>query len=347
MFKKFIILVLVIVLIVFFYYLHLINTPNSASQEIVNFVIEPGWGSIEIAKQLESQSLIKSKNTFIFYVWWKRVNNRLLSGEYELAKNLNIKEIAKILSGGEVIGKERKITIIEGWTAGDIGQYFEKEGMFQAEELLELVGQPGIDYSKHPEMPKPFDFSKVYEFLADKPKNYGLEGYLFPDTYRIYRDAELISIVRKMLDNFGEKLTPEMREQIKKNNMTIYQTITLASIIEKEVAQDADRRKVASIFYKRLNAGIPLQADSTVNFITGKNVTRSSLEDTQIDNPYNTYKYRGLPPGPICNPSLSAIKAAIYPDKNDYYYFLTTPEGDVIYSRTFEEHKANKAKYLD
>jgi len=344
--KKIVILLIIIILAAFFYYLHLVNTPNSKSDDIINFAVESGWGSDEIAKELKNQELIKNNYAFVVYVWKKKINTRLLSGDYQISKDLNIKEVAQILSGGEVIEKERKITVIEGWTSDDIADYFEQEGIAETDDFIELVGEPGLDYGSVTG-PSRYNFEAEYSFLEDKPNNYGIEGYLFPDTYRIYKDAELIDIIRKMLDNFDKKLTGEMIEQIKKNKMDIYKTLTLASIIEKEVSKDEDRKMVASIFYKRLNDNIRLQADSTVNYITKKGVSRSSLEDTKIDNPYNTYKYAGLPPGPICNPSLSSIMAAIYPDKNDYYYFLTTPDGQAIYSKTFDEHKINKAKYLD
>ena len=184
-----------------------------------------------------------------------------------------------------------------------------------------------------------------YDFLLSKPRNLDLEGYLFPDTYRIFRDASIKDVVQRTLNNFDQKLTPELRNEIERQGKTIHDIITLASILEKEVSTDYDRAMVADIFYKRIKIGMPLQADSTVNYVTGKSESRSTIIDTKTDDPYNTYKYKGLPPGPICNPSLSAIKAAIYPKANNYYYFLTTPDGQVIYSQTHDQHVAAKAKY--
>ena len=136
-----------------------------------------------------------------------------------------------------------------------------------------------------------------------------------------------------------------MRADIKAQGKTINEIITMASIIEKEVPHAEDMKKIAGIFYQRLNIGMAMQSDATINFITGKGTTRPSAEDLQVASPYNTYKYRDLPPGPISNPGLAAIEAAIYPEKNDFLYFLTTPEGQVIYSRTYAEHLAAKYKY--
>jgi len=141
------------------------------------------------------------------------------------------------------------------------------------------------------------------------------------------------------------KMSADFLAEINRQKKTVHEILTLASILEKEVSTENDRKIVADIFYKRLEIGMALQADSTVNYASGKSVPRASGKDLETDSPYNTYKYKGLPPGPICNPSLSAIKAAIYPAKNDYWYFLTTPDGKVIYSKTHDEHVKAKAKY--
>lgn len=149
-----------------------------------------------------------------------------------------------------------------------------------------------------------------------------------------------------MLRNFDDKLTPEMRAEIKKQGRTVYQVLTLASIVEKEMFGYESRRQVAGVFYNRLKIGMPLQSDATVNYITGKGMTRPTIADTKIDNRYNTYKYYGLPPGPICNPSIESIKAVIYPASNNYLYFLTTPDNQIIFSKTMDEHLKNQYKYF-
>jgi len=163
-----------------------------------------------------------------------------------------------------------------------------------------------------------------------------LEGYLFPDTYRFFADATAQDVVSKMRAAFDERVGEISREDL-----------TLASIVEREVRTPEEMKTVAGIFFNRLAIGMALQADSTVNYITGGDDPSVSYEDLQIDSPYNTYKYPGLPPGPISNPGLNAINAVREPADTPYYYFLTSPEGTVYYARTFEEHQQNRVRYLD
>jgi len=150
----------------------------------------------------------------------------------------------------------------------------------------------------------------------------------------------------KMLANFDEKITPDLRKEITKQKKTIFEIITMASLIEKEVAMDEDRAIVSGILWKRIKLGIPLQVDATITYITGKNNTKISLNDTKINSPYNTYKYRGLPPGPIANPGIAAIRAAIFPKSSPYLFYLSAPDGRTIFSKTLEEHNTAKTRYL-
>ncbi|MEK7149015.1 MAG: endolytic transglycosylase MltG, partial [Patescibacteria group bacterium] len=179
-----------------------------------------------------------------------------------------------------------------------------------------------------------------------------LEGYLFPDTYRLYKDASADDVIRKMLGNFDRKLTKDMRNEIILQRKTIYEIVTIASLIEKEVKSPEDKVLVSGILWKRLQLKIALQVDASIIYI--KTNGRSQLnggekvlyEDLKIDSPYNTYKYRGLPPGPISNPGLESIEAAIYPKQSPYLFYISTPDGKTIYSKTLEEHNTAVAKYL-
>ncbi len=346
--KKIIYIVILIVIIGFFSYQNGISSPADQNGENIVFVVSPGETSEIIAENLKKNKLINSKFYFEVYVWQKGLAEKLQAGEYILNPNMNIKEIASKLVKGQSLSKEREIKIIEGWTIRDIGQYFEREGMFQSEEFLELVGFPLVDYRYNKEMPIPKDYSDKFDFLNDKPNYLSLEGYLFPDTYRIFKDASLDDIVVKMLNNLDKKLTKEMREDIKKQGKTIYEIITMASLIQKEVQSEEDMKIVSGIFWDRIKNGQPLESCATLAYILGHNKPQYTLEDTEIDSPYNTYKHKGLPPGPICNPGLQAIKAAIYPTFTDYNYFLTDPKTKkTIFSITYQEHLNNKAKYLD
>jgi len=162
------------------------------------------------------------------------------------------------------------------------------------------------------------------------------EGYLFPDTYYFYKNSSLDVVIKKMRDNFNNKAGKDVK----------YDIIKMASILEKEVKSDADRAIVSGIFWKRIQLGIPIQADITIAYILGVDKWKYSSEDIKVKSPYNTYTNLGLPPTPINNPGLSAINAALNPKQTDYLYFLSAPDGTTIYAKTLEEHNANKAKYL-
>ncbi len=174
-----------------------------------------------------------------------------------------------------------------------------------------------------------------------------LEGFLFPDTYKFYRETTAKKIIEKMLNNFDKKLSSEIKEEIKSQNKTIFEIIILASMVEKEAGREEDMKKVADVFLNRLEVNHPLQSDATINYVVGEGRNKASHEDLQIDSFYNTYKYNDLPPAPICNPGLNAINAVVYPAGTDYFYFLTDPEGRAYFAKTFEEHQRNRAEYLD
>ncbi|MCF7860011.1 endolytic transglycosylase MltG [Patescibacteria group bacterium] len=248
---------------------------------------------------------------------------------------------------------EESVRLIEGWNSRDMSQYFERQGLWQSEEFLEAVGFPQIDYNKNNDLPPLVDYSAEFSFLDDKPDNRGLEGYLYPDTYRIFASSSPADLVEKMLSNFDQKLTDKMRADIKAQGKTIYEIVTMASILEKEApinyadGDNRDARIIAGIFWDRLEVGQALQSCATLAYILGVNKSQYSTADTKIESPYNTYKYRDLPPGPISNPGILAIEAAIYPLNTSYNYFLT-PAGSskIIYSTSYAEHLRNKSKYL-
>jgi len=250
---------------------------------------------------------------------------------------------------------QTKVTIIEGWTTQNIAEDLdlnakrtEQPHLADKQEFLDAV--------------KNFSVAD-YPLLSSKPASQGLEGFVFPDTYFLPVHAgpsttESSILITKALDNFSNKFTPQMESDAAARGMSVYQIVTLASIIEKETgrnvvtdeqqkALDEQRKIIAGIFYNRLAIGMPLQSDATVNFVTKKSSPSATTEDTKTDSPYNTYLYKGLPPGPICNPSLSSILAAIYPTHTNYFYFLhKQPSGEAVYSVTYEEQLQNKQKYL-
>lgn len=344
---KFIFLGLIIILVIglsnlVYFYFGLIS-PNGSSAEKVDFVIENGHGINEISNNLFKARLIKNKLVFETYLWARGWEGKIKAGEYRLSRNLSIKDLVNVLKVG-LVKKDIDIKIIEGWTIDDIADYLSKNDIVSKNDFLGLAGDGAKFIS---------DNLDNYPFLSElllRNNNYSkisLEGYLFPDTYTIYADAVAEDIIKKMLDNFNVKLDDEMRAEIERQGKTIDEVVILASIVEKEVAKYEDRRMAADIFLKRLEVGIPLQSDATINYVTKKGTTRPSHEDLKVQSFYNTYINKGLPPAPISNPSLSSIQAVIYPISNDYYYFLTDKEGNVYYGRNMDEHQVNRERYLE
>jgi len=314
------------------------------------FLIEKGDSVKKVAYNLENQGFIKDKNFFFLYVFLQGDLKEIKAGEYNISSSQSISEIANKFIKGDIV--KEKITIIEGWNIRDIAWHFENKGMFQAEEILEIIGFPLVDYSKTKDLPLPKDFSEEFNFLKDKPKNLGLEGYLFPDTYEIGKqglvdnDKFIKEIIKKTLRNFDEKINSNLREEIQKQDKTIFEIITMASLLEREIRSINDKKIVSGILWKRLKNKVALQVDATIIYITGKKGSNDFKQDVKIDSPYNTYKYRGLPLGPICNPGLDSILASVYPEDSDFWYYLSTPDGETIFSKTLEEHNIARAKYL-
>lgn len=252
-----------------------------------------------------------------------------------------------------VYKEEKTLKILEGWDLDDITKYLETETGLSPADVEQVSGRPQIDYRDETDLSFPPDFSEKFSFLKDKPAHYSLEGFLFPDTYRVFTDATAEDVIFKMLTNFDRRLTAEMRAEIERQGKTIYEVIIMASLIEKEAPmnysdpENRDARIVSDIFWGRLKIGQALQSDATLSYLFNDNNPAHSGEELRVDSPYNSYKYRGLPPTPICNPGIKAIEAAIYPIPTNYNYFLTNLDGsNIYYASTYEEHLQNKYKYL-
>ena len=343
----FLIIILIILAMLSGWLFKLIFLGQSGNGQYKTFTIAEGQGVNVISHNLKQAGLIDNSFVFETYLWLKKSENKILAGEHALSDNWSLRQLVIALVSGNSIENERMIKIIEGWNMRDVAQYLEKEGVATSKEFQDVVGYPGVDYNYNKELSKPEDFSSDYSRLNDKPKNLSWEGYLFPDTYRIFKGAKVEDIARKMLNNFQKKITDQMMSDVKARKMSLFEIITLASIIEKEADTLENKKRVAGVYYNRLEKGMALQADPTVNYVTNKVTDRPSLDDIESDSPYNTYKYPGLPLGPICNPGLDSIMAAIYPEKNNYYFFINTPRGEMIFANTFEEHKANRLKYFN
>ncbi len=308
--------------------------PGSKDKQVVT--IPTGSGVRAISRLLEDQQLIRHRLAFELAVGLAGLSKNLQAGTFELSPSMSATEIGRAIARGRAV-KELSLTLVEGWTSSQIGEYLAKQGIGTREEF---ISHASVQDSRTI-LP-----NERFDFLVGRPPGATLEGYLFPDTYRVFPDVSQPEVINKMLSNFGAKLSPELRSDVVRAGRSLHDVVTLASIVEREVRSEQDRRMAADIFWRRLSAGIPLQSDATVNFVTGKSALQPSSADLEVDSPYNTYKYRGLPPGPIGNPGLNSIKAAVSPEPNPYFFFLTDPAGAVHYAQTFEEHLTNKKKYL-
>lgn len=187
----------------------------------------------------------------------------------------------------------------------------------------------------------------IASYLEVEELDSDLEGYLFPDTYEISPEDGIEEIIEKMLDNFNKKMSLELIEEIASQEKTIHEIVIMASLIEKEVRTFEDKKIVSGILWKRIEVGMPLQVDATITYITNRKSTEILQKELEIDSPYNTYKYKGLPFGPICNPGMESILAAVYPESSEYWFYLSTPEGETIFSKTLKEHSEAREKYLN
>jgi UPF0755 protein len=319
------------------------------------FEVKKGENLEEIAKNLKKEGFLKFGFPFYFYVLIRGKATDLKSGVYLLTPDDTIFVLADKIITGETA--KIKVTIPEGFNLNQIEEKLINPTQinFTKEELLKysldlILTKPNLKEFKTR------DFKSEFNFLESAPDDISLEGFLFPDTYYLYPSQGTKEIIKIFLDNFNKKLAPEPRETMEKQGKTIFEILTMASLIEKEVRTLEDKKLVSGILWKRLKIGMPLQVDATITYIK-KTINpegvasrpygaRISTEDTQIDSPYNTYKYLGLPKGPISNPGLDSILAAVYPEDSDYWYYLSTPEGKTIFSKTFKEHNFARAKYL-
>lgn len=247
--------------------------------------------------------------------------------------------------------QEINITIIPGWNLRQVAQELVDNKLIKTPgELYAVVGNPATVYGgkNKPPILNFVDASGTAQFplLTTKSDSVSYEGYFYPDTYRVYADATIEEILEKIFGNLENKITPEIRDQIRVSGKSFFEILTMASIVQKEAPSNQEMGMVADIFLRRLDKHWALQSCATVNYVTGKNDPGVTGYDKNIESLYNTYRNAGLPIGPISNPSINAIKAVLKPIKNDYWYFMAGTDGVTRYAKTLDQHNANVAKYL-
>jgi len=231
-----------------------------------------------------------------------------------------IREALDVLVGGEA--SMVRFTIPEGFSVREIAARLDKEGVVSGKEFLE----------------KAKTFGPYRYMQAHRQALYRAEGFLFPDTYEVEPGTTPEAIMQMMVHNFDERLTDKMRERAKKMDLSIYELITLASLVEKEARFEEDRPMIAQVFLKRLELNMPLQSDTTIQYLLDAPKEDVTYKDTEIESPYNTYQHYGLPPGPIANPGIASIEAVLYPSDTDYLYFVADRGGHNHYSKSYNEH---------
>lgn len=329
-------LVLVLAIFTAFWFWHSITIPKDPQAKEQQFSIAKGENFLTIAERLKQEGIIQSRLSFIAYGFASGKYRFLQSGDYLLSPAQDIIQITGQLARGAAAAV--KITIIEGWNLKDINAYLALKGVAAKNGFLEQASSSLPETNAR--------YAEKFDFLKDKPKNLSLEGYLFPDTYQLKLNETAEELINKTLDNFGKKFTAEMLASAKAKNKTIFDIVIMASLLEREVKTYPDKQLVAGILWKRMAEGWPLQVDATLAYLTNRGSRELTLDDLKIDSPYNTYFYKGLPLGPICNPGQESLKAAIEYQDSPNWFYLSAPDGQTIFSQTLEEHLANQKKYL-
>lgn len=316
-----------------------INTPLSDDPSPVPFIIEAGETAISVAQRLQEMGMISDAELFRRYLNYNGLDVTLEAGDYELRRNMNMVEIGQALQKAKF--EEVVVTIPEGWRAEQVAEFLTEEEIMDGEAFLDVVHQ-GVAV-EHP-------------LLSDRPAGQTYEGYLFPDTYRLPAPAKPEDLIARMLDNLASKLPANTFDLATREGLTFYEVLTLASIVEREAAHNEERPIIASVYLNRLKPGSPepyLRADPTVQYAMGYQPetdqwwkTPVTLEEySTVDNPYNTYLYLGLPPGPIASPGISSILAVLEPADTNYLYFVAFENGFHVFAETYAEHEQNVATY--
>jgi UPF0755 protein len=276
--------------------------------------IEKGWSVSQVADYLESKHVIRSPLLFKIVAIITGMDNKLVAGYYVMNNRPTMLEVFTRLAKGEYNLVPIRVTIPEGATTHEVGLILDR-------------AIPSFDLAM---------------FEAETKD---MEGFLFPDTYFFMPDAKADEIVRVMNENFIQKLRP-LEKRLADSGRSINEVVTMASILEEEARTTKSRKLISGILWKRIETGMRLQVDAVFPYIMGKNTYELTKADLRYDSPYNTYRYEGLPPGPISNPGLDSIVAALSPESSPYWFYLSDLDGNMHYAQNFDQHKRNKARYI-
>jgi peptidoglycan lytic transglycosylase G len=299
--------------------------PPSLRRGPLTVEVAPQQGLLEVAGALADAGVIRSRVVFVALAVLRGTARTLKAGEYEIPQGASLLTTLQLLESGKV--KPHLIVLPEGFTIRELARQLETEGIGRAAEVLRVAASPV--------------FAQSLGIDADS-----LEGYLFPDTYQVTKGVRVEEILGRMVQRFREKIaTPDVLERAGARGLTLHELITLASIIEKEAVVADERPIIAGVFWNRLRRDMPLQADPTVAYAVGKDGRAPTRDDLQVDHPFNTYRRRGLPPGPIANPGQASVQAALSPAPVPYLYFVSIDDRRHHFSSTLDEHNQAVARY--
>lgn len=315
-----ILIVLIIIGVVILNFLQIFSSGPPGQDVLIH--IESGSNTIDIAELLADKGIIKSAVIFRALAGYTKSGENLKAGDYTLNTGMSMMEILEELKKGKI--RSDFFTVPEGYTLKQIGKLLEQNEICEAKEFLELTSDgvpPGID----------FEYAHLVEGKS-------LEGFLFPDTYGFSGDTNAMEVIKMMLDRFEEVVPDNMEAMAKLNGLEPYEVIVLASLIEREAKIKEERPLVAAVYYNRIKKDMLLQCDATIQYLFDEPKELLTYDDLEIESPYNTYLYKGLPPGPIANPGLASITASLNPAEADYLYYVLEKDGKHKFSSNYDDH---------
>jgi UPF0755 protein len=299
-------------------------TPVGTSDAQVSVWVKPGQGFFETIDQLQDVGLVKHPEKFRWLAYLQQYERRIRAGEYALAASMSPQAILTTLVRGETI--LHKVVVPEGATMGKIGQLLEKEGLVSSNDFMLAATNP--------------DLVAALGWEGDT-----LEGYLFPETYHFPKGVTAEQVISKMVAQFQTVFEPAWSDRARDMGFSVHEVVTLASIVEKETAKTEERPRIAAVFLNRLKRNMRLESDPTVIYGMEHFDGNIRRKDLKTPTPYNTYRIKGLPPGPIANPGKDSIKAVLFPPEEPFLYFVSKNDGSHHFSRTFSEHNRMVRKY--
>lgn len=324
---------IILVIILGAFVIYEIGPYNKSNKKNIVVDIPTGSTLSDISDILYENKLIKNKVLFKAVVKLSNDAQSIKAGKYLINQTYSNKDILELLVSGKIYNDGIKVTIPEGSTSKEIVDILINKNIGDKSKYEELINNPSKFYNE-------------YSFLNENDIK-SLEGFLYPDTYYFKEEDSEEKVISTMLSRFNKEYTEKLLKRQKELNMTLQEVVNMASIIEKEAVLDEDRPLIASVFYNRLKIDMPLQSDATIQYIFDERKKIVTYADLKIDSPYNTYINRGLPPTPISSPGIESIKAALYPEKTDYLYFVAKIDGGNNYSTNYEDHLKYVQEYKD